>query len=81
MCEIFLRELNPGYVVGKYELARCVGYKVGRVEKLGNCAKVNFGEGGYPWGGSGWGGLCEIFLRELNPGYVVGKYELDTCVG
>ena len=28
-----------------------------------------------------WGGFCEIFLREHNPGYVVGKYEQARCVG
>ena len=37
--------------------------------------KVNFW-GSYLWGGGSWGGLCGIFLREFNPGYVVGKYEL-----
>ena len=26
------------------------------------------------------GGLCEIFLTDPNPSYVVGKYELDGCV-
>ena len=25
LCDIFLTELNPGYEVGEYELARCVG--------------------------------------------------------
>ena len=34
LCESFLTELNPGYVVGKYELARGDGYKVGRGEKI-----------------------------------------------
>ena len=34
-------------------------------------------------GRGGRGGLCEIFLTELNPGYiyVVGKYELAKGVG
>ena len=36
---------------------------------------------GYPWGGGVWGGFFEIFLRKLDPGYVVGKYELARCVG
>ena len=32
-------------------------------------------------GRGGRGRLCEIFLSELNPGYVVGKYELPRCNG
>ena len=43
--------------------------------------KVNFFRGGYPWVGGGWGGLCEIFLTDLDPGYVAGEYELSRCVG
>ena len=32
--------------------------------------------------GRGWlGGLCEIFLTDLDPGYVAGEYELSRCVG
>ena len=36
---------------------------------------------GLPWVGGGWGGLCEIFLTDLDPGYVAGEYELSRCVG
>ena len=43
--------------------------------------KVNFGGGCYQWGGGSWERLCEIFLRKINSGYVVGKYELARCVG
>ena len=32
-------------------------------------------------GRGGWGGLCEIFLTDLNPGYGAGEYELSRCVG
>ena len=28
-----------------------------------------------------WGGLCEIFLTDLDPGYRAGEYELSRCVG
>jgi len=78
LCKVFLIELTLGYVVGKYELARCTVYKVGRGQRLCNGEKVNIG-GGYPWGWGGRGGLCEIFLIELTLGYVVGKYELARC--
>ena len=27
------------------------------------------------------GGLCEIFLTDLDPGCVAGEYELSRCVG
>ena len=37
--------------------------------------------GSYPWAGGGWGGLCEIFLTDLDPGYVVGEYELSRYSG
>ena len=37
--------------------------------------------GAYPWGGGGGGGLCEIFLIDLDPGYAAGEYELSRCVG
>ena len=30
LCEIFLIDLNPGYVAGEYELSKDVGLKVGR---------------------------------------------------
>ena len=42
--------------------------------------KVNF-LGGYPWGGGGGEGLCCIFLSDLDPGYVVGEYELSRYSG
>ena len=25
--------------------------------------------------------LCEIFLTDLDPGYVAGEYKLSRCVG
>ena len=78
LCEIFVTELNPGYVDAKYELARCVVEKVGRGQRLHDCEKSQFG--GLPKGGEGMGRLCEIFLTELNPGYVDAKYELARCV-
>ena len=31
-------------------------------------------------GGGDGSRLCDIFLTELNPGYVVGEYELSRCV-
>ena len=43
--------------------------------------KVNFFRRVYPWVGGGWGGLCEIFLTDLDPGYVAGEYKLSRCVG
>ena len=57
LCEIFLTELNPGYiyVAGKYELAKGVGYKVGRGQKLSNCESHFF------WGRGGRGVLYEFF--------------------
>ena len=47
---------------------------------LYNGEKSPFFRGGYPWVGGGWGG-CEIFLTDLDPGYVAGEYELSRCVG
>ena len=43
--------------------------------------KKSIFRGNYPWGEGGCGGSCGNFLRELNPAYVVGKYELARCVG
>ena len=31
--------------------------------------------------GGGGVRLCEIFLIDLDPGYVAGEYELYRCVG
>ena len=42
--------------------------------------KVNFW-GVYPWVRGGWGGLCEFFLTDFDPGYVVGVYELSSYSG
>ena len=35
---------------------------------------------GLPKGRGGGRGLCEIFLTDLNHGYVCGEYELSRCV-
>ena len=58
-----------------------LGKKLAGVKGCVIVKNVNFEGGGYPWGERGWGGFFEIFLRELEPGYVVGKYELARCVG
>ena len=36
---------------------------------------------GIPMGRGGGVGLCEIFLIDLDPGYVAGEYELSKGVG
>ena len=57
-----------------------LGKKLAKVKNWVS-VKVNFGGGCYLWGGGSWEGLCEIFLRKINSGYVVGKNELARCVG
>ena len=49
--------------------------------KVEKWLKNSIFQGGYPWVGGGWGGLCEIFLTDLDPGCVAGEYELSRCVG
>ena len=69
---MWLVNMNCLGVLGK----KLAGVKGGKMVK-----KFNFFQGGYPWVGGGWGGLCEIFLTDLDPGYVAGEYELSRCVG
>jgi len=68
-------------VVGECEMSRCVRFK-GRGQWLNNCEKiVSFSKASSQYWGGGklcggdWQGLCDIFLIELNTGYVVGEYE------
>ena len=53
-----------------------VGKKLARVKGGIIVKNVNF-LGGLPMGRGDGGGLCEIFLTDLDPGYVVGEYELS----
>ena len=57
-----------------------MGKKLARVKSRTIVKNINF-LGGYPWGGGDGGGLCEIFLTDLDPGYVVGEYELSRYSG
>ena len=45
-CEFFI-ELNPAYVVAKFELARCLVEKVEQGQRLYNCVNGQIFEG-YP---------------------------------
>ena len=51
-CEIFLIELNQGYVEVKYELAKYVVEKINKGQKLGNSAKSEFLRPHLRWGES-----------------------------
>ena len=60
-CEFFLIELNPAYVVTKFELARCHVEKVEQGQRLCNCVNSQIFEG-YPQARGGWRrGVCQIF--------------------
>ena len=62
-CEFFFIELNPAYVVTKFELARCLVEKVEQGQRLCNCVNSQIFEG-YPQARGGWRrGFVKFFDR------------------
>ena len=62
-CEFCLIELNPAYVVTKFELARCHVEKVEQGQRLCNCVNSQIFEG-YPQARGGWRrGFVKFFDR------------------
>ena len=62
-CEFFLIELNPAYVLAKFELARCLVEKVEQGQRLCNCVNSQIFEG-YPQARGGWRrGFVKFFDR------------------
>ena len=64
--------------MAKFELARCLVEKVEQGQRLCNCVNNQISEG-YPQARGGWRReVCQFFLIDLNPIYVVVKLELGT---
>ena len=60
-CEIVLIELNPIYVVPKFELAKCLTKKVGQSQRLCNYVNIQIFED-YPGaGGTNGRGVVKLF--------------------
>ena len=78
--DFFFIELNPAYLVAKFELTRWLVEKVGQRQRLCNCVNSQIFEG-YPGVGETDGKwVVNFFLIELNPAYVVTKFELASCL-
>ena len=60
-CEIILKDLNPTYVVAKFELAKCLVEKVGQGQKLCNCVNSQILEDYPRAGGTDGKGVVKLF--------------------
>ena len=82
LCEIFLTNLNPGYVVVNMNCLGIVGKKLVRVNGKIIVKNVIFFVGA-THGERVMGEGCVKFSRQsdLDPGYVVGEYELSKYSG
>ena len=71
-CEFFSIELNPAYVVTKFELARCLVEKVEQGQRLCNCVNSQIFEG-YPQARVGGGGRLVNFFDTSKPYLCFGR--------